>query len=149
MTLAESLTLKQTEMLDWAESALDRHHLAHYEETDRALRHERLRRLLQLTIEAMASRNLHAILDYIEKVARERFAGGFQLQEVQTAINVLEEALWREIMAECPPAELGEALGLVSTILGAAKDRLGTTYVDLATQGKTRTLNLAPLFKGI
>lgn len=149
MTLAESLALKQTEMLDGAESALDRHHLAHYEETDRALRHERLRRLLQLTIEAMASRNLHAILDYIEKVARERFAGGFQLQEVQTAINVLEEALWREIMAECPPAELGEALGLVSTILGAAKDRLGTTYVDLATQGKTRTLNLAPLFKGI
>ena len=72
MTLAESLPLKTNRnagigpIPPW-----DRHHLAHYEETDRALRHERLRRLLQLTIEAMASRNLYAVLDYIEKVARE------------------------------------------------------------------------------
>ena len=33
-----------------------------------------------------------------------------------------------------PPGELAEALGLVGTVLGAAKDALARAYVSLASQ---------------
>lgn len=63
-------------------------------------------------------------------------------------MNVLEEAIWRVVLAELPVQDQGEVLGIVGTILGAAKDRLACTYVSLATRVPTRTLNLAELFHG-
>lgn len=67
---------------------------------------------------------------------------------MQTAINVLEEAIWRTVLAELPPEAQGAALGIVGTILGAAKDRLACTYVSLASKAPTPTLDLAELFQG-
>ena len=47
-----------------------------------------------------------------------------------------------------PPDELARALGLVSTVLGAAKDSLARAYVSLASQTKAPSLDLSALFKG-
>jgi hypothetical protein len=55
---------------------------------------------------------------------------------VQTALNVLEEAIWKQITKLMSPAEQAEALGLISSILGSGKDILARTYVSLA--GKSR-----------
>ena len=44
--------------------------------------------------------------------------------------------------------ELARALGLVSTVLGAAKDSLARAYVSLASQTKAPSLDLSALFKG-
>jgi hypothetical protein len=67
---------------------------------------------------------------------------------VQTGFNLLEEALWHRVVSEVPAERLGEALGLVSTALGAGKDRLARTYVALATSTQSPALDVAALFRG-
>jgi hypothetical protein len=86
---------------------------------------------------------------HTDSIARERFASGFDLWEVQTAFNVLEEAIWVHILKELPPTEYAEALGLVSTVLGTGKDTLARRYVSLASKTKASTLNLQSLFTGM
>jgi hypothetical protein len=47
-----------------------------------------------------------------------------------------------------PKDRLGQALGLVGTVLGAGKDSLARTYVTLATQTRAPSLDLRALFAG-
>jgi hypothetical protein len=68
---------------------------------------------------------------------------------VQSAFNSLEEVVWARMLAELPPAELAEALGLVSTVLGAGKDALARRYVSLAARTHAPSLDLSALFTGI
>ena len=88
------------------------------------------------------------MLNHVENIAKERFSAGYDLYEVQSAINELEEAIWKRIFKDIKPENLAEALGLVSTVLGAGKDTLARTYVSLATKSKVSSLNLQALFKG-
>ncbi|MCZ7666997.1 MAG: hypothetical protein M5U34_07125 [Chloroflexi bacterium] len=101
-----------------------------------------------LTRQGIQNKDLTAVVSYAEQLAQERFIAGFGLQEVQAAFNVLEEAVWRQIIAECEPSQLGEALGLISTVHGAGKDALARKYVSLASHKKAPSLNLQALFKG-
>ena len=99
-------------------------------------------------LDALRSRNLGPIVASAEQVARERFEAGYDLSEVQTAFNALEEATWSRIFAGLQPTQFAEALGLVGTILGAAKDALARTYVSLATNTHAPSLDLQALFAG-
>jgi hypothetical protein len=74
------------------------------------------------------------MINYIEKMARQRFLSGFELQEVQTAFNVLEECIWKQILVTIPPSGQADALSLVSSVLGSGKDTLARTYVSLASE---------------
>jgi len=56
---------------------------------------------------------------------------------VQTAINSLESAIWNKIFKLTRPEKLAESLGVVSTILGAAKDNLARTYVFVSNKDKS------------
>ena len=93
-------------------------------------------------------RDLSGIETYSESIANERFTAGFDITEVQTAFNALEREMWRRLAAESPPDELEEAIGLLSTVLGVAKDVLARTYVSLATKRHVRSLDLTALFRG-
>jgi hypothetical protein len=107
-----------------------------------------LKALYALSARAVKEKNLGPMIAHAETIARERFEAGFDLSEVQTAFNVLEEAIWMHILKNLPPDELAEALGLVSTVLGAGKDMLARTYVTLASKTKAPSLNLHSLFGG-
>jgi ribulose 1,5-bisphosphate synthetase/thiazole synthase len=67
---------------------------------------------------------------------------------VLTAFNVLEEALWRRTIAEATPAQLVDAIGMISTVLGAGKSSLSCAYVALASRGRVPSLDLTALFRG-
>ena len=108
----------------------------------------RLVRLLDLLVAAVRDRDLDPVLSYARETAAERFAEGIDLHEVQSAINVLEEAVWRRIVKEIPPEGLAEALGLVSTVLGVCKDTMGSSYVALATKQHAASLDMTALFRG-
>jgi hypothetical protein len=56
--------------------------------------------------------------------------------------------MWRRIVAAAPPADLAEAVGLLSTVLGFGKDTLARTYVALATRSHVPSLDLSALFAG-
>lgn len=149
MDLVQLLETKGEEIIAEASDALSRAHLRHYEASGTEQNRKRLSRLCSLTLECVRTRDLGPMLDYAREVARERQRDGFDLQEVQTAFNALEEVIWKRITAEVPPPDYPEAFGLASTVLGAGKQALAVEYVRQASQ-KTgfQTLDLSALFKG-
>jgi hypothetical protein len=148
MNLVDFLEKNADKIITAASETLDRSRLPHYSEAGKAVGHERLARLLNLAIESIRTRDIVPVIDYMAEVAEDRFQAGYTIREVQIAINVLEETIWNDIVENAPPTELAEALGLVATVLGAAKDSLARKYVSLASQTKAPSLNLSALFKG-
>lgn len=148
MDTAEFLSHEREAIVDAAEAALARTHARHYESAGAKEVRHRLQALFGHVLDAVGSRDLGSIVAYAEQVAGERFSAGYGLSEVQTAFNALEEATWSRIFAELEPGQFAEALGLVSTILGAAKDALARNYVSLATNAHAPSLDLQALFAG-
>ena len=132
--------------LQWNPSSRAR--LAHYEAAGQEESRRRLEDLLSLALDSLEGRTLEPICDFAEGIARQRFEAGFDISEVQTAFNVLEEAIWQVVISKLPPAELAEATGLVGTVVGAGKDTLARTWVSLAAQRHVSSLDLSALFKG-
>lgn len=127
---------------------VNRTRLQHYAEAGAGESEQRLRKLFELLRQCIRERNLVPVMDHMRWVAAERFNAGYEIREVQTAVNVLEETVWKHVVEQTPPEQLAESLGLVSTVLGAAKDSLAREYVSLATDKKAPTLNLSALFEG-
>ncbi len=148
MDINQLLHDQSSDILSDAEAAIARARLAHYEKSGTEHTHQRLKALFTLASRAVKEKNLGPMIAHAETIGRERFEAGFDLSEVQTAFNVLEEAIWVRIMKNIPPNELAEALGLISTVLGAGKDTLARTYVSLASKTKAPSLNLQSLFAG-
>lgn len=146
MELNEFLNYYKTDILNEAAEALQRAQLKSYSIASSEQNKNRLELLLNHTIVGVENKNLVGMTEYSEKIANERFKAGFDLHEVHTAFNVLEETIWKKIIDNYEPSELGKALGLISTVLGAGKESLAITYVTLAVKGKTKTLNLSELF---
>ncbi len=148
MELSQLLRDRATIIVDDAFQAMQRSHLKSYEQDGMDRARARLDALYLLTVEAVAERTLGTMIAHAESVAHERFASGFDLWEVQTAFNVLEEAIWTRIIKELAPEQYAEALGLVSTVLGAGKDALARAYVSLASKVKAPALDMHSLFSG-
>jgi hypothetical protein len=142
------LTQQRSEVLDEAFAALQRTHAVHYEHSGEAFTRERLAELFDVVTTALHDRELAPVAAYAEGVAEHRFRAGFGISEVQTAFNVTEEAMWRRVVDGVPPLGLAEAVGLLSTILGAGKDALARQYVSLASQRHVPSLDLRALFAG-
>ncbi len=132
-----------------AQRALEAARLHHYIASTPEENAERLRALYQVLEASVASRAVLPMVRHAERIARERHQCGFDLAEVQTAFNVLEEALWRQITAQLPPADYPEADGLTSTILGAGKQSLALQYVALARSTGAPAVDIAALFAGV
>ena len=148
MNLDALLVDGESGVLDEAYAALQRSHIAHYEAAGEQFTRQRLADLFRLVVDAIATRNLAEMSEFSEAVAVERFNQGFDIFEVQTAYNALEEAMWRRVVAAGPPAELPEAIGLLSTVLGFGKDALARKYVALASERHVPSLDLSALFDG-
>jgi hypothetical protein len=125
-----------------------RHGKTHYEAAGPGETRRRLEALYDELLEAISSRDLSGIVDYARQLAAERFQAGYDLIEVQGAFNALEEAAWSRLCAMLRPEQLELSLGLVSTVLGAAKDALAREYVSLASQTHVPSLDMSALFTG-
>lgn len=148
MTVENLLAQHRAEVLDEAMAGLSRSHPAHYERSGEEFTRERLAELFDIVVTALRDRQLEPVARYGEAVAEQRFETGFGIAEVQTAFNVMEEAIWRRVVAAVRPDELAEALGLVGTVLGFAKDALARRYVSLASERHVPSLDLTTLFTG-
>jgi len=148
MNFHQFLLEGRQEILAKAAESVGRAHLEHYEKAGNNQIRQRLDDLLGLTIDAVRDRVLTRVVAHANAVATERFEGGVDLSEVQTAYNVLEEVIWLRVLKKMPAVEQGEALGLVGTILGSGKDALARKYLSLATRTHTPSLDLKALFSG-
>jgi hypothetical protein len=149
MKLHDILVNNQTDIINEAFYFLERSHLKHYDSSRADENWQRLAKLFDLTLNGVKTKSLVEIVNYSERVAKERYESGFDLHEVHTAYNVLEESLWKIIVKEIAPSELPESLGLISTVLGTGKESLALAYVSLASKQKVKSLNLTQLFKGV
>ncbi len=148
MTLIELLQDQQADILAKAFDAVKRSQLKSYEKAGDEHIHQRLKALYVLAVRAIKERNLGPMTSHAQTVAQERFSAGYDLSEVQTAFNVLEETMWKTVMERLPAGEFAEAFGLIGTVLGAGKDSLARQYVSLASKTKSTSLNLQGLFSG-
>ena len=145
---AAFLTRERGVILEAAEAALARMHAHHYETAGVEEVRQRLSVLLDQLIDGLAARDLEPIIAYAGRVAEERFTAGYDLSEVQIAFNALEEATWTRVLQGLDSSEFAEALGLISTVLGAGKDALARRYVSLAANTHAPSLDLRALFAG-
>jgi len=146
MELLELLETSRAEIVGDAAEALAHARLKHYD-LDAEQTRERLTTLYDLTVECVRRRDLDPMVEHANELAKDRHRMGYDLHEVHTAFNVLEEMIWKHITAELTPQQYPEAFGLTSTVLGAGKEALAVEYVTLAGRGrKAETLDLSALF---
>jgi hypothetical protein len=148
VNVAELLTRDATDLIEGATDTVLRARLGHYAARGRDEVRRYVADLYDRLVTCVASKDATAMIEHARAIAEARFAAGFDLQEVQTAINVIEETVWKRILAELPPDEFATAIGLVSTVLGMGKDALARTYVSLATSSRAPSLDLKALFRG-
>jgi hypothetical protein len=146
MDLKELFKTQSSEILENALQSLNCAHLKSYSKSSQEENKKRLLNLLTLTQQCVVEKKLLPMKEYAAKIAKERFDSRFDLHEVHTAFNALEEELWNRVTKNIAPENVGEALGLISTVLGAGKEELALSYVNLASKTKTPTLNLTELF---
>jgi len=146
MELTEFLDKRKNTILENAYVILKNHHLKSYDNSTSGENKERLQKLFDLSLESIKTKDLKHINTYSSELGEKRFHSGFDLSEVQTAFNALEEVIWNTIINEYELSEQGRALGLISTALGTGKQTLALTYVSLATKRKVTTLDLSELF---
>ena len=109
---------------------------------------KRLGRLYDYVLVAATRRELGPIVAYAERLASDRYQGGYPLPELLAAFNALEQALWETLVDELAAEDVATALTLVSSIFGVAKDTLACSYVAAATRTRTRTLDVESLAAG-
>ncbi len=148
--LSKLLNNKSKAIIDEATEALARTPLKHYRASSAKQNRERLTNLLSLTSESIKSKNLIPMIEYAQQIAKERYEDKFDLQEIQSAFNLLEEIIWKKITVDMSPADYPEAFGLTSTVLGAGKEALAVEYVSLVSNRKdVKSLDLSNLFQGV
>ena len=148
MHLDTLLSDARSRVLDEAYAVVERSDVTHYERAGEAFTRLALDELFTRVVDAIHTRDLGPLVAHAEHLATERFEHGFDVSEVQVAVNALELAMWRRVVSAAPPADLAEGIGLLSTALGAAKDALTRTYVSLASRRHVTSLDLSALFDG-
>ena len=148
MHLDTLLSDARSSVLDEAYAAVERSAVTHYERAGEAFTRLALDELFTRVVDAIRTRDLGPLVGHAEHLAAERFEHGFDVSEVQVAVNALELAMWRRVVSAVPPADLAEGIGLLSTALGAAKDALTRSYVSLASHRHVTSLDLSALFDG-
>lgn len=142
MNTADFLESRTDVIVKTADNTIARRHLQHYEDSTPGVVTSRVATLLSLAIKSLRERRLDAMERYMANVADERHNDGFELREVQSAINAIEEAIWKLVMQERNPAVQVEDLGLVGMVFGAAKDALAQKYASYAGARVALTMDI-------
>jgi hypothetical protein len=149
MNLDILLTEEHDQIIEKALVILDSTPLRNYSRSQPEINKDRFNKLLNVIIETVHSRDLIPMMEFSETVAKKRYTESFDIHEVQTAFNVLEEVIWEVITLNIDPKEYPKAFGVISTIIGFGKETLASTYINLLTnKGDGDKASLDRLFEG-
>ncbi len=129
MTLLELLNQKPELILLDATERLVRAHLEHYTQLNPERIRTRFMRLFQSLVKAIETNSSNEMVKFMEIVSDERFETGYELSEVQTAINILEETVWRKISIFVDEDKQAASMKQVTGILTKAKEELANEFV--------------------
>ncbi len=68
-------------------------------------------------------------VSYVESITDERIDEGIVLHELQLALIVLEEKVWQLVVESIPLEDQVRCLGLITLIIGTAKDRVAHIFL--------------------
>jgi hypothetical protein len=139
LEMTDFLREKSDDLLTGAVSDLHRAHLEHYEADGVPVARDRLSALFDRTLVCLETGRAEPLIDWAERISRERHSSGYDLFEVQTAVNVMEEAIWRMILSSVKSDELAHSLGLANTLFSMTKDKLAQEYIKLQSQQNSRS----------
>lgn len=134
MTLLELLYNKPDLILLDSTDGLVRAHLQHYDKLSPEKIRLRLLKLFQALEKAVEVNSCEEMIKFMEKVSDERYESGYELHEVQTAVNILEETLWKKIAEFVDRDKQVSAMKQVTCILSKAKEELASEYALLTNE---------------
>jgi hypothetical protein len=129
MTFMELLKTNPDKILFDATEFLSRSNLENYNKLNPERLRAKLARLYFITRECAEQNSHEPVAKYISEIAPNRFESGFELYEVQTAINILEECFWKNIVEKVDENEKLHALVKSHEILCAAKESLAKSFM--------------------
>lgn len=145
MMISEGVRPHAAEIVAEAADTVRLARLPHYLALETHEVEARLHELLEAVLTSLETgRPLH-FAEHAYHVASDRFHAGVRIEEVQTAFNALETALWRRITAVVPTERVVHDLGAVGAVLGAGKDQLASRYVELAGARHSHGVDVAHL----
>jgi len=145
MNLIDYLNENSDRLISETEQKLKHAHLRFYDNYNSRRLRDRLRTLHENINDSISEQRLDPMITYMDNTAAKRFNEGCNLSEVQSALDAAEEVLWENIVRDLPLLLLAENLGLITTVLGAARDAAALKYVTLATQTKVPNVDLCML----
>ncbi len=116
-------------------------HAPHYEDIDLNELQLRAIRVVEFFLASLTA-GPASFVEYLQSVAQERFREGFFLEEIQSALNILGEEVWKIVAEEAPVDNRVEYLGQVSSTIGAAKDQLAQIYTEKFRRAESRAAAL-------
>ncbi len=149
MELTEALETNAERLVADAVELLEHRLVPPFKHVEPEVLTERLGRSMQTLITALRDRSPLPVIEHGKRVAHARFHAGYQLEEIQTAFNALEETIWQFLVDEVESEDLAEGLVMVAHVIGAIKDQLGRTYVELASHHRAPSINTSRLFAGL
>jgi hypothetical protein len=132
MTLLELIYNKPELILQESTSALMRVQLPHYSKFRVEEIHKKYSNLLLALTKCIENNKCDDMISYMDLISDERFASGFEAEEVQIALNIFEEALWKNIQKYVDPNNHYSAKKLVTSVIDKAKEELLDEYVTLS-----------------
>jgi len=145
MDVSEHLQNDSLAIVMAATNSVARAHLSGYETAGAETTRLRIQTIFDRLLHCIERNNASPLIRYVQELARDRFFGGVELHEVQTAINLLEEAIWKDMMERMPPQDFARAVAQVSAILGMGKDALACSYVWLASNNRAPVGSRSPI----
>jgi hypothetical protein len=113
----------------------------HYGEIEISRLRQRVERFVDAFIESSTGEP-QAFVRFIERLAEERIAEGYYLEEIQRVLNLLWQHSWQTVVDhEAAETRLPD-LEFVSRTVGAAKDELARIYLARTLEVNTRAQEL-------
>jgi len=94
-----------------------------YGKTDPRVLSERCRLLAEALIRS-THQGTDELGEFVATVANIRFAEGFELEDLQRALRILEVVAWRIVVRQSSPESLVSNLAALNTAMGHARDEL-------------------------
>ena len=128
MTLLELCYYKRDQILQDSVNTLEKALLKHYKLLTTEQIKFKMLNLFHMLVKSIEINSSNEMMEYIEKVSDIRHESGYELQEVQTAINILEECMWENINKFVDEDLQISGIKQVTRLLSKAKEELADEY---------------------
>ena len=144
--LFQILSPKRAKLSDTITKELRSGDLPHYGEIEISRLKARVDRFVDAFVESTTGEPL-AFVRFIERLAEERIAEGYYLEEIQRVLNLLWQHSWKAVVDHAPAESRLEELEVISRTVGDAKDELARIYLARTLEVNTRAQELEQRLK--